>query len=271
MGKVMDSSFPCLQKLNNTLLPSSHEPLQLHLTKDILRKHYWTQTSAWRIQKDGGTTRNYEKTPFGIITGATAEVSRHLDTRVDTQSACHKSAAQYIHSWNKITVSFHVRVINLFPSDEEDDVIGHHDLVVVLHASQSGSNLWLCEAGLTPLVDVVHQGLHLHGLSVSSLEHCEQWRLEFLEPGGGNRQIIFTQCTLCSCWWAPIVEKPSIIQNWLLEVLTIWSSLKLSPTSLQIAHRLQPVMWHPWPPPPALAWLVSGCQLELFIKKEKRA
>lgn len=55
-------------------------------------------------------------------------------------------------------------------SDEEDDVICHHDLVVVLHAGQSRSDLRLAEAVLTALVDVVHQVLHLHRLSVSRLE-----------------------------------------------------------------------------------------------------
>lgn len=59
-------------------------------------------------------------------------------------------------------------------SDEEDDVIGHHDLVVVLHASQSISDLCLGEVLLAALVDVVHQGLHLHRLRVSRLEDPEQ-------------------------------------------------------------------------------------------------
>lgn len=55
-------------------------------------------------------------------------------------------------------------------SDEEDDVISHHDLVVILHAGQGISDLWLGEALLAALVDVVHQGLHLHRLRMSRLE-----------------------------------------------------------------------------------------------------
>lgn len=47
-------------------------------------------------------------------------------------------------------------------SDEEDDVVGHHDLVVVLHAAQGAADLRLREAALAALVDVVHQGGHLH-------------------------------------------------------------------------------------------------------------
>lgn len=47
-------------------------------------------------------------------------------------------------------------------SDEEDDVVGHHDLVVVLHAAQGAADLGLGEAALAALVDVVHQGRHLH-------------------------------------------------------------------------------------------------------------
>lgn len=73
-------------------------------------------------------------------------------------------------------------------SDEEDDVVCHHDLVVVLHASQGGSDLWLREAGLTALVDVIHQGLHLHWLCMSRLEHCEQRGLELLQPIGAKQQ-----------------------------------------------------------------------------------
>lgn len=41
-------------------------------------------------------------------------------------------------------------------SDEEDDVIRHHDLVVILHASQSIADLCLGEVLLAALVDVVH-------------------------------------------------------------------------------------------------------------------
>lgn len=73
-------------------------------------------------------------------------------------------------------------------SDEEDDVIGHHDLVVVLHAGQSGADLLLREAMLPLLVDVVHQGLHLHRLSVSGLEHGEQRGLELLQPEEETRE-----------------------------------------------------------------------------------
>lgn len=111
------------------------------------------------------------------------------------QTRCPVSGEKKMHIWIQITVSFRVRVINFRnshlappPSDEEDDVIGHHDLVAVLHASQSGSNLWLREPVLALLVDVVHQGLHLHRLSVSRLEHCEQGGLELLQPGGGNEE-----------------------------------------------------------------------------------
>lgn len=59
-------------------------------------------------------------------------------------------------------------------SDEEDDVISQHDLVVVLHAGQGVSDLCLGEALLAALVDVVHQGLHLHRLRVSRLEDRKQ-------------------------------------------------------------------------------------------------
>lgn len=71
-------------------------------------------------------------------------------------------------------------------SNEEDDVISHHDLVVILHAGQSATHLGLCKRILTLLVDVVHQRAHLHRLSVSRLEHSEQRRLELLQPGGGK-------------------------------------------------------------------------------------
>lgn len=47
-------------------------------------------------------------------------------------------------------------------SNEEDDVISHHDLVVILHAGQSATHLGLCKRILTLLVDVVHQRAHLH-------------------------------------------------------------------------------------------------------------
>lgn len=83
----------------------------------------------------------------------------------------------------------------LWHSDKEDDVVCHHDLVVVLHASQGRSDLWLCEAGLTALVDVVHQGLHLHRLCMSRLEHCEQRRLELFQPIGAKQQRhSYTSC-----------------------------------------------------------------------------
>lgn len=83
----------------------------------------------------------------------------------------------------------------LWHSDKEDDVVCHHDLVVVLHASQGGSDLWLCEAGLTALVDVVHQGLHLHWLCMSRLEHCEERGLELLQPIGAKQQRhSYTSC-----------------------------------------------------------------------------
>lgn len=68
-------------------------------------------------------------------------------------------------------------------SDEEDDVIGHHHLVVVLHAPQGGAHLGLGEALLAALVDVVHQGGHLDRLGVGRLEDGEQRRLELLQPG----------------------------------------------------------------------------------------
>lgn len=92
----------------------------------------------------------------------------------------------------RVPVSFKVHVIkfrNASPSDEEDDVIGHHDLVVVLHAGQSGADVGLCEAALAALVDVFHQRHHLHRLSVSGLEHGEQRRLELLQPGEGITQM----------------------------------------------------------------------------------
>lgn len=59
-------------------------------------------------------------------------------------------------------------------SDEEDDVIRHHHLVVVLHLSQSISDFCLAEVLLAALVDVIHQRLHLHRLSMSRLEDCKQ-------------------------------------------------------------------------------------------------
>lgn len=71
-------------------------------------------------------------------------------------------------------------------SDEEDDVVGHHDLVVVLHAAQGAADLGLGEAALAALVDVVHQGRHLHWLSVSRLEDGKQRRLELFQPGGSS-------------------------------------------------------------------------------------
>lgn len=72
-------------------------------------------------------------------------------------------------------------------SDEEDDVIRHHDLVVVLHASQRSAHLRLGEALLPPFVDAVHERRHLHGLGVSRLEHGEQGRLELLQPAGKEK------------------------------------------------------------------------------------
>lgn len=59
-------------------------------------------------------------------------------------------------------------------SDEEDDVVGHHDLVVVLHAAQGAADLGLREVALAALVDAVHQGGHLDRLSVSRLEDGKQ-------------------------------------------------------------------------------------------------
>lgn len=109
---------------------------------------------------------------FGTITGASRadQVSCPIFTMEPSLCSCH-------------------RLSSIPPrSDEEDDVICHHDLVVVLHAGQSRSDLRLAEAVLTALVDVVHQVLHLHRLSVSRLEDGEQRGLELLQPGGGNQQ-----------------------------------------------------------------------------------
>lgn len=76
------------------------------------------------------------------------------------------------------------------PSDEEDDVISHHDLVIILHASQGGAHLWLGEQTLPPLVDVAHQLRHLHRLGVSRLEDGEQRRLEFFQSSGRKREDV---------------------------------------------------------------------------------
>lgn len=50
--------------------------------------------------------------------------------------------------------------------DEEDDVVGHHHLVVFLHARQGRADLVVREVLLSCFVDVVLQVLHVDGLSV---------------------------------------------------------------------------------------------------------
>lgn len=84
---------------------------------------------------------------------------------------------------------FNLVLGNTHPSsDEEDDVVGHHDLVVVLHAGQSGTDLGLREAALPLFVDVFHELRHFHRLRVSRLENAEQRRLELLQPGRRDRE-----------------------------------------------------------------------------------
>lgn len=66
-------------------------------------------------------------------------------------------------------------MLSFFPPslDEEDDVISHHDLVVVLHARESGSDLGLLERSGSVLVDVPHQGVHAYRLSVCGAEDLQ--------------------------------------------------------------------------------------------------
>lgn len=67
-------------------------------------------------------------------------------------------------------------------SDEEDDVISYHDLVVILHARESGSDLGLLEWSGAALVDVSHQSVHAYRLSVGSTEDLQQRSFELLQP-----------------------------------------------------------------------------------------
>lgn len=74
--------------------------------------------------------------------------------------------------------------------DEEDDVISHHDLVVVLHASKSGSDLGLLERSRAVLVDVSHQSVQAHRLSVCSTEDLQQRGFELLQPAKHTHQTL---------------------------------------------------------------------------------
>lgn len=67
--------------------------------------------------------------------------------------------------------------------DEEDDVVRHHDLVVVLHAREAGTDLARGERGCGTLADALQQGVHAHRLGVSRTEHLQQRHLELLQPG----------------------------------------------------------------------------------------
>lgn len=73
---------------------------------------------------------------------------------------------------------------SLFPSslNEEDDVISYHDLVVVLHSRESSLNLGLPEWSRAVLVDLSHQSVHAHRLSVCSAEDLQQGGFELLQP-----------------------------------------------------------------------------------------
>lgn len=73
-----------------------------------------------------------------------------------------------IHVCNKVhcsvitscLLSFHSELFSSL--DEEDDVISYHDLVVVLHTCECGSDLGLLERSGSVLVDVSHQSVHAH-------------------------------------------------------------------------------------------------------------
>lgn len=75
-------------------------------------------------------------------------------------------------------------------SDEEDDVAGHHDLVVVLHAAEGGVHLGSGEGGLVIIVNGLLQCCQADGLSMSRAEGLQQSPLKCLQPGEGKRHLL---------------------------------------------------------------------------------
>lgn len=57
------------------------------------------------------------------------------------------------------------------PSDEEDDALGDHDLVVVLHPAQRGLDLRRGEGLFVVSVDGFREAIHANRLCMSFPEH----------------------------------------------------------------------------------------------------
>lgn len=76
---------------------------------------------------------------------------------------------------------------SLQTSDEEDDVVGYHDLVIILHASEGGADLGFIKGGGTGLVDAFLQSVHAHRLSVCRAEDLQQRSFELFQPGNMSK------------------------------------------------------------------------------------
>lgn len=192
-----------------------------------------------------------------------------------------------MYIWNKITVSFHVHEINL---------VIFHPLTQMRKMMSSATMTWLSScmrvkaAWTSGSVKPAWRPLLISSIRVfiftdwawadwntansedlnsfSLVEETSRGPVTFHSALSTSVRKL-TQFQACVLADNTDHGKPYIIKYWALAVLTIWSSLNPSPTSLQRAQRLQPVMWHPWPPPhPVVAWLVSGCQLGLKKKKK---
>lgn len=85
--------------------------------------------------------------------------------------------------WNRSTLEF-CRFLALQKTHlyKEDDVISHHNLVVVLHAAEGGTDLSFCKWWWAALVDALHQSNHAHWLSMRRAEHLQQCGFELLQP-----------------------------------------------------------------------------------------
>lgn len=68
-------------------------------------------------------------------------------------------------------------------SDKEDDALGHHDLVVILHPTQGSLDLCRREGLFFVLVDGFCESIHAHRLCMSFPEHIQESHLECLQPG----------------------------------------------------------------------------------------